>query len=256
MNQEKSIFEVLSPKQTFLFGIVGGFLVFCTIGFFILLNMYLGGDFAAKKADAGSNNRIAVADQGAQPSQPTQPTQPLNGSVREVDESVDHIRGNVDASITIVEYSDLECPFCSRFHDTMKQVIDQYGDDVRWVYRHFPLTSIHPNAVPAALASECAGAQGKFWEFTDLVFESQAAGVNTTALQGIAQRVGLNMNQYNDCVESREFQSKVTQDTQDAAAVGGRGTPHSILIGPNGETQVISGAQPFTVVEQAIQQYL
>lgn len=138
----------------------------------------------------------------------------------------------------------------------MQQVIDTYGDDVRWVYRHFPLTSIHPNATLAAEASECAGEQGKFWEFTDLIFERQASGVNATTLAAMASDVGLNVGQYTTCVETNKYADVVAADARDAQVSGGRGTPHSIIVGPNGETSVLSGAQPFSAVEAAIQQYL
>jgi protein-disulfide isomerase len=87
----------------------------------------------------------------------------------------DHIRGNPDADIALFEYSDFQCPFCTRVHATYKEVIDQYGDDVMWVYRHFPLTSIHPDAVPYAIGSECAASLGgndAFWSFTDELFKS------------------------------------------------------------------------------------
>lgn len=87
----------------------------------------------------------------------------------------DHIRGNANADIAIFEYSDYQCPFCTRVHPTYLQVMDEYGDKVMWVYRHFPLTSIHPDALPLAIGSECVAAQGgndAFWDYTDALFES------------------------------------------------------------------------------------
>ena len=88
----------------------------------------------------------------------------------------DHIRGNPQAEITLVEFSDMQCPFCSRFHPTALQALKEYGDKMRWVYKHFPLDAIHPQARPSAEASECvweqAGDEG-FWEFTDAMFENQ-----------------------------------------------------------------------------------
>jgi len=92
---------------------------------------------------------------------PASPVQPVSDS--------DHVRGAADASIAIIEYSDFDCPFCSRFHTTMNQVLDTYPGDVQWVYRHLPL-AIHPDAFSAAVASECAAEQGKFWEFADQFF--------------------------------------------------------------------------------------
>jgi protein-disulfide isomerase len=87
----------------------------------------------------------------------------------------DYIRGNTNAPITIVEFSDFQCPFCKRFHPSLQQVVDEYKDQVRWVYKHFPIDQIHPQARPAAEAAECAGEQGgskAFWEFSDALFVS------------------------------------------------------------------------------------
>ena len=89
----------------------------------------------------------------------------------------DHIRGNPDASITIVEFSDFQCPFCTRFHPTVKQALAEYGDQVRWVYKHFPLSQIHPEAISDAEASECIAEQkggDGFWNFADALFASQS----------------------------------------------------------------------------------
>jgi len=94
--------------------------------------------------------------------------------VRAVDDT-DHIRGDMGASVKIIEYSDLECPFCKRFHPEMKSVVDQYGNGVAWIYRHLPLEQIHPSARPLAEGSECAtelGGNDKFWEYVDYVFEN------------------------------------------------------------------------------------
>lgn len=249
MEEQQSIFATMDPKQSFIVGIVGGLLVICTIGFFILLQMVLSGTLvqADKVAAAGTRAQVAAADTAARPvAQPTaQPTAAPSLDPAPVDSSVDHIRGDVNAPVTIIEYSDLECPFCSRFHDTMKQILAQYDGEVRWVYRHFPLTSIHPNAQPAALAAECAGEQNKFWEFVDAAFAGQqTGGVGQAALQTLAQNLGLNMSQYNECVTSQKYAAKVTADAQDATATGGQGTPHSIIVTADGSAQLISGAQP------------
>lgn len=251
MSEKKSLFDMLDPKQAFIFGIVEGLLVLCTIGFFILL--FTGGSFGS--TNTGSTGRtVRTTDTAPTPSNPSAVAAPTNVSVPEVTDE-DHIRGNQNAAITIVEYSDIECPFCSRFHDTMKQVLDTYGDDVRWVYRHFPLESIHPNARPAANAAECAAEQGKFWEYTDLAIARQSA--LTGQLEQIARDVQVpNMTAFTNCLNEGRYNDVITQDAQDAQAAGGRGTPYSILIGPEGETVVISGAQPFANVEAQIKQFL
>lgn len=255
MDEQKTpgMFSGLSQKQTFFGGIVAGVLVLCTIGFFILLTMFLkGGDFLSDSTGSERANPTG----GTVAAQPT-PTGSANITLRAVDGD-DHIRGDKDAKITIVEYSDFECPFCKRFHETLQQVMDKYGDSVRWVYRQWPIESLHQQAKTEALASECAAEQGKFWEFADKIFDVTPSndGLDLSQLPTYAGQVGLNVNKFNECLESEKYASAVEADIQEALASGGRGTPHSILIGPNGEKSLISGAQPFSAVEAAIQQYL
>lgn len=243
-SSESQGLSAFSPKQTFILGIVGGVLVLCTIGFFVLLGVLLKDD----ADDTGTGvNREAALDKG--PAAPEAPSGEI--SFKPIDDK-DHIRGKKDAKITILEYSDFECPFCSRFHPTMQQVIEKYGDQVRWVYRHFPLESIHPNARPLANAAECAGEQGKFWEMADAIFvDSGAQPVET-----YATKAGLNVNKFNTCVKAKKYDAEVSADAQDALSAGGQGTPYSIVIGPNGESVPVSGAQPFAAVEAALQQFL
>ncbi len=185
MNEKKSLFEMMNPKQAFVFGIVEGVLVLCTIGFFILL---LGG---VDMSSSSNERTVRTGDTDA--AVPTVAA-PSNVTIPEVTKD-DHIRGNKDAEITIVEYSDIECPFCSRYHDTMKQIIDLYGDDVRWVYRHFPLDQLHPNARPVAIASECAAEQGAFWEFVDLASTRQG-NLNESGIQQVAEDIDLNISKF------------------------------------------------------------
>ncbi len=165
------------------------------------------------------------------------------------------MKGDKDAAITLVEYSDFDCPFCSRFTPTVDQVLEEYDGDVRVVYRHFPLRSLHPQAAPAAEASECAGDQGKFWEYHDELFANQGTFSDDTYVD-IARRLGLNIRTFEECVQSNKYASKVQQDERDAQNAGGRGTPYSVIIGPNGETVPLSGALPFSSVKPVIDQLL
>ena len=233
----------VSNKQAFGLGIVGGVLVLCTIGFFILLGVLL--------SDGDRDDNVAQRPTVVEPSGQGEPAAPTEITVAEV-ESDEHMRGNKKAKITVVEYSDKDCPFCQRFHDTMNEIVEKYGDDVRWVYRHFPLDGLHPNARKKAVASECAAEQGKFWEFSDVNFESGLADVNE-----IAKRAGVsNMKKFEDCVADNKYAADVEADVTSGAAAGAQGTPYSILIGPDGETIPINGAQPFANVEAAIKQFL
>ena len=173
--------------------------------------------------------------------------------------SDDHIRGNPDAPIKIVEYSDTECPFCKRFHETMKQVIDEYGDTgkVAWVYRHFPLDQLHSKARKEAEALECAGAQGgndTFWKYADRLYEITPSNdrLDPAELPKIAQYVGIDVSKFNDCLSSGTYAEHVANDLENAVATGGRGTPWSIFVAPDGTKFPVNGAQPYEAVKQLI----
>lgn len=172
----------------------------------------------------------------------------------------DHIRGNPDASIKVVEFSDPECPFCKRFHETMKQVMDEYGKDgkVAWVYRNFPLDQLHPKARKESVAIECAGDQGGndlFWKYADRLYEITPSNnqLDPAELPKIAKYVGLDVAKFNTCLESGKFDAHVEADVQNAIATGGNGTPWSIVVGVDGKQYPLSGAQPYAAVKQLIE---
>lgn len=172
----------------------------------------------------------------------------------------DHIRGNPDASVKIVEYSDTECPFCKRFHDTMKQVIDEYGKSgkVAWVYRQFPLVQLHSKATKEAEATECAnelGGPDKFWAYIDRLFEVTPSnnGLDSAELPNIAQYVGLDVSAFDDCLASGKYAKHIQEDIEDAMTTGGNGTPWSIVVAKNGKKYPLSGAQPYASVQQLIE---
>lgn len=192
--------------------------------------------------------------------EPSLPTSSAASSVKPVDAD-DHLRGNPDAPIKIVEFSDLECPFCKRFHFTMQQVIDNYEDQVAWVYRHLPLTSLHPKAFKEAEATECAaelGGNGAFWAYVDRIFEITPSnnGLDLDKLPEIAEEIGLDRGEFETCLNSGRHASGIDEDMEDAANSGGRGTPYSVMI-VNGEQFVpINGAQPYESVKLIIDQAL
>ena len=173
----------------------------------------------------------------------------------------DHVRGNPDAPVKIVEYSDFECPFCKRFHDTMKQVLDEYGKDgqVAWVYRHFPLDQLHPvKARKEAVATECAaelGGNDAFWKYADRFFELTPSNNQTNidiVLPQIAKEIGLDEAKFSSCLSSKKYDAHIESDIQNAVATGGNGTPWSIVVAPNGKKYPLSGAQPYASVKQLI----
>jgi protein-disulfide isomerase len=208
--------------------------------------------------NAPQQNQKGVAVQ-AQPSAPVD-----SGSTDAVAPVTpkDHIKGNPDAPIKIVEYSDFECPFCKQAHNTLNELMKKYGDsgDVAWVYRHFPLEQLHPkNAMKVAIASECAAEQGgndMFWKFTDGFFAVTPSNDRTdlaTVLPQIYKEIGLDAKKMADCIESGRYDQHIQDEIENAVATGGRGTPWSILIAPNGKTFSINGAQPLPAFEQLIE---
>ncbi len=226
-------------------------------GGLIAAALYLGGgkavSFITQVPDAnnaGTTVGTAVA--------PTQLTEPAVGDVRAITDS-DHIRGAANAKVTVVEYVDLECPFCKRFHPTLQQLIQEYPNDVRWVYRHFPLEQLHSKAPKQAEATECAGEQGKFWEFTDKIFEVTPSndGLDMSTLPDLARQVGVpNIQQFQSCLDSGKYADHVAADLADAQTAGGRGTPYSVVIASNGEKFPINGAQPYASVKQVVDKAL
>lgn len=212
---------------------------------------------------------FAVSPRGAAPTaqqgNQQQPAAQQTGDLEQMKPvtSKDHIRGNPNAPVKIVEYSDTECPFCKRFHSTMKEMMDTYGKDgkVAWVYRHFPLDSLHPKARSEAVALECAndvGGNDKFWEYTDRLYEITPAnnGLDAAELPKIAAYVGLDVNKFNTCLTSGKFDQHIEDDVQDAVATGGQGTPWNIVVSAKGKKYTISGAYPYEEVKKVVEQAL
>lgn len=222
-------------------------------GMFIAGALYMsnGGPGTSPVTNPGANKPVAGAPQ------PTGSTD----SVRPVT-SEDHIKGNPDAPIKIVEYSDFECPFCQRFHNTMNEVMDKYAasGEVAWVFRQFPLDQLHPvKARAVAVATECANEQGgndAFWKFADRYFELTLTNNQTNVEKVIPQivnEIGLDKTAFQTCFESGKYDKHIESDIANAVETGGGGTPWSILIAPNGKTFPLNGAQPLAAVEQLIE---
>lgn len=170
--------------------------------------------------------------------------------------TTDHIRGNPNAPIKIVEYSDTECPFCKRFHETLKQVVDS-NSNVAWVYRHFPLDQLHSKARREAVATECAnelGGNDAFWKYLDRLFVITPAnnGLDPAELPKIAQYVGLDVAKFNECLGSTRYDKHIEDEVQNAIATGGNGTPWSIVVSKSDKKYPLSGAQPLEAVQQLI----
>ena len=194
---------------------------------------------------------------------PTDVDQPATaGEIRPISAD-DHILGNPNAAITVIEYSDLECPYCKVFHQTMHRIIDEYGKEgeVAWVYRHFPLDQLHPKARKEAEATECAaelGGNSAFWKYTDRLFEITPSnnGLDPAKLPEIAKTIGLDVTKFNACLSSSKFAERVNADVEDAIKTGGRGTPWSIIVTADGAKETINGAEPYDMVKGKIDQLL
>ncbi len=258
-NKQPTLFETLGPQKTFWLGVIATVLVAGTIGFIVML---VGGESTASTANtnktfAGAGNTNTAVNKAPAPTaQPSQDIEvnPVTGE--------DHIKGDLDtAEVVVVEFSDTECPFCKRFHSTMQQVVDEYGDQVAWVYRHFPLDQLHSKARNEAIATECAAELGSnkgFWAFLDRLMEITPSndGLQASQLPEIAEYAGLDVTAFETCLESERYADKVQDDEQDAATAGGRGTPYSVAISKDGQTVPINGAQPFASVKATIDSLL
>ncbi len=234
----------LSPKASLLLGFLAAFSLLSLAANIILVNLLLG--------DGSSYGTLPVAVAPAP--NPTQPTAPSDDTPPPVQTFTvtkqDHVKGPANAKVTLIEYSDFQCPFCGRFLPTVQQIIKEYGNKVRFVYRHFPLNSIHPMAQKAAEASECASEQGKFWEFHDLAFANQAS-LSLENLKVWATQLGLNAGKFNTCLDSGKYATRVQADLTEGEQKGVSGTPATFVNG-----QLVSGALPFEAMKQIIDQEL
>ena len=171
----------------------------------------------------------------------------------------DHIRGSKNAQVIVIEYSDFECPYCEQFHPTMQQVLKEYGNKVAWVYRQFPLTSIHSRALPAANASECVAnlaGQDAFWKFADTVFDNQAKYLTDGGLSEAAVASGVKKGDFASCYSAKKFEDAVTSQQSGGENAGITGTPGSFVINKKGEAWLIPGALPFESLKTTIDEAL
>ncbi len=228
------------PKTMFAFGVA------CGIAVAALVFVFSGGTAGSGSLAAADNARPAAAAPSAAAPAP-------GGAASAMPEVTDEdwVRGDLDkAKVVMVEYSDYECPFCSRHHPTLQAMVDEFGDDVAWVYRHFPLTSIHPNATPAAVAAECAGELGgndAFWDMTDGLFEN-ISNLGPATYERLAGDLGLNANKFSECLDSGKYEQKVSDHQRGGAAAGVTGTPGTFING-----QLVPGAVPEAQIRSIIE---
>lgn len=211
---------------------------------------------------------IFFTNQGGKETAPTQATAVnssgevdpslSDGTPRAIDES-DYILGNPNAPIVMIEYSDYDCPFCKAYHQTMHQIMDEYGvtGRIAWVYRQFPLAQLHPNAPRISEAALCVGDIGgndAFWTFSDMVFDERDIDepTNVTRLLQYAQDSGVSSEDYISCMEEERMKVAVEDSIRDGFDAGARGTPYTVLIVGN-QQAVINGAQPYDTVKGIVE---
>ena len=200
-----------------------------------------------KDTIAGLSGAPAAAP--AQPSRPARAGRPDPSRRYAVNTSGSPIKGDAKAKLAIVEFSDFQCPFCSRVTPTLKQIETEYGEKVRIVFKHLPL-SIHPKAPAAHAAAEAAHRQGKFWEMHDKIFADQR-GMSEAKYLTYADELGLDVEKFKKDIASSGVKQKIDADAQEAAKLGVTGTPAFFVNG-----RFLSGAQPFSAFKTLIDEEL
>ena len=254
--KKKFLGKITLPKITFKDTPINAFLVVALVIFAFLLGMLTNKVIYLEKQLINPTTGTQAALPAGQEAYPTVP--PV---VEGISSGHLPLLGKENAKVTIVAFSDLQCPYCKKFIDdgTLEQIKKEYVDNgkVAFAFRHFPLTSIHPNAQKAAEAAECANEQGQFWKFHDLVFENQDTWSPLTTDDAInsfvdyAGQLGLNTSQFQSCVESDKYKDAVDGDTNDGFAAQVDGTPAFFVNGVR-----VVGAVPFeqfkTIIEEEL----
>ena len=196
----------------------------------------------------GSNNQEQV------PTQQQQAEEIPTATKKSVDISERPIKGSENAKVTIVEFSEFQCPYCTRAQATMKQIKETYGDDVNFVHENFV---VHESALTASVAVECAGEQDKYWEMHDKIFETQKT--DEAGLKELATQLGLDATKFDACLKSEDAQARVATQMTTGRTVGVSGTP-SFIVGTKSGTKVsgdfIVGAYPFETFKASIDSLL
>lgn len=200
-----------------------------------------------------TNTRAEGAEQNTNTAQVQAPTAETNVPAPT---SNDHVIGSPTAPLVLIEYSDFECPFCARVHPTLKRLVEESNGQIAWVYRHLPLESIHAEAKPAAVASECIAEQlgnEAFWQFADNMFEGQDQ-LGAAYYAQVAQSLGADKAQFNACVTSGKYEQKIAAQAAEAMQNGGQGTPYTIMYDARGQAAA-SGALPYETFSAVIKAF-
>lgn len=255
--KRKNIFSIIPDSQK---GETNTILVILlVVASFLIGSLWTRVQFMQKESTTTAGS-VAGTESGNAAAPQTPPTQAV-GPVPEITDA-DHYRGDKNANLALIEYSDLECPFCKTFHPTMQQVLDEYKGKVVWIYRHYPL-SFHQNAQKEAEAAECAaklGGNDTFWKYVDAIYERTTAngtGFALDKLAPLAVEVGLNETQFTECLDGGEMTKTVQDDMSGGTQAGVSGTPGTIVLNRKTKaTQMIPGALPYIEVKKIVDQML
>ncbi len=242
-NTNNNTFFDGGPKTMFYTGLFLGVAVSSMIGMGVVLNLISKGGLALGSGAAiaaAPSPSAAVPSAAAPAAAPAGPLKPVAGT--------DHVQGAKNAKVTLVEYSDFQCPFCQRHLPTIQQALKDYPNDVRLVYRYYPL-SFHPEAQKSAESAECAFAQGgdtAFWKMHDELFAAQAT-LSRATYTDLAKKIGLDTAKFDKCVDSGQMASRITTDLNEGTSAGVEGTPATFVNGT-----LVSGAVPYSDLKAAI----
>ena len=261
LSTQNNLENQMSIKKSSFRGLIIGLMVVIVVAAFFA-GSYISSLNSEQITQKDLNDAVAKLELKILQSQlPTnQPKQPAKISVDD-----DPVRGNIDAPITIIEFSDFQCPFCAKFHvQTLPLLLENYIDTgkVKLVYRDFPIQNIHPNAMPAAVAAECADEQGKYWEYHDILFENQNQWneLETTSVIAVftqyALEIELNQEQFNTCLTGGKYLNEIRIDLNDGREYGVTGTPGFFIGNDNLGFVELKGAQPFESFKKIIDSQL
>ncbi|PIY69146.1 disulfide bond formation protein DsbA [Candidatus Roizmanbacteria bacterium CG_4_10_14_0_8_um_filter_39_9] len=247
MTEQRSLSSIFQLNQQTIL-VVG-----LVIASFFIGSLYTKNQFLEK--NAGKPAQAAAPQQDGQPA-----AQAPAGKIKEVSND-ERIRGNKNAKVTLVEYSDFECPFCQKFHPITLELLKTYGDKIRLVFRDYPLP-FHANAQKEAEAGKCIaelGGSDAFWNYADKIFErttSNGTGFDLTNLGPLAAEVGVNQQAFQECLDTGKYAKAVKDEMADGNLAGVNGTPTTFVIDSKGKTQMLVGAQPVDAFKTVIEQVL
>jgi len=234
-NNSQKKFITDSPKINFFIGLILGIALISTVGFVGLgLNKK-----TASNGQVNNNNEQVAGEQ-------------INTEQKVVDLKIldtDYVLGDKNAPVKIFEFSDFQCPYCAKHHETLHQIVKDYQGKVAWVFKQFPIQS-HPLGYPGALASECAGEQGKFWEMSDIIFKNQST-LTAESFSKFAKDLKLDVEKFSACYKDEKYKEKILADYNLGINSGVQGTPSNFI---NNES--VPGAVPIDELKQIIDQIL